>query len=142
MVCPARLRVVVADDDDHWRYIIERTLRAEYDVIGYAERGDQVIGIACELQPDVITLDVSMPGQSGLAALIPLRAALPRAIIVMISTIPADLCQEAVARGADAYVPKSRVRSDLLSVLRAACSRALTSSDGEPDGTTRLNNSQ
>lgn len=121
MTGPGRLRVLVADDGEEWRYILTRLLEAEYKIVGYAERGDELIGIASDLHPDVITLDVSMPGQSGLMALPALRSALPEAIIVVVSTTASPLYQkEAYARGADAYVAKNRVLPDLLWAISCA----------------------
>jgi len=114
----------VADDHEDWRYIVTRTLQAEYDVIGYAERGDEVIATACALRPDVITLDVSMPGQSGMDVLPGLRAALPETIIVVLSsTVTRLYSEEAFERGADAYIAKDRVLSDLPLAIATARNR-------------------
>lgn len=123
MVDSRPLTALVADDHAEWRYIITRVLEEQYDVIGYADRGDQVLDMASRLQPDVITLDVSMPGQSGLEALPALRAALPTTIIIVVSTNAMPLYQqEAFARGADGYVPKNRL-SQLIPALSEARAR-------------------
>ena len=69
------------------------------------------------LCPDVITLDVSLPGMSGLNVLSRLRKACPRAIIVIVRLLPPIYREEASLRGADGYVEKRRVFSDLLSTI-------------------------
>ncbi len=97
-----------------------RVLQPEYEVAGYAERGDAVLETAAGLQPDVVTLDVSMPGESGLNVLPALRAELPDAIIVMVSATAArPYREEAFRRGADAYIEKSRIVTDLLPAVSA-----------------------
>ena len=120
-----RSRVVVADDHEQWRYIVARILQTEYDVIGYAKRGDEVIATACALRPDIVTLDISMPGQSGMDVLPGLRAALPQTMIVVVSSTVTPLYkEEAYARGANAYVAKDQIVSDLLLAIATAQSES------------------
>jgi two-component system, NarL family, nitrate/nitrite response regulator NarL len=107
-------RVLVADDDAGWRYILTRFLEPDCTVIGYVERGDELVAAAGQLLPDVITLDISMPGKSGLKALPELRQLLPDATIVIVTaSIDPLYREEAFRRGADAYISKSRVSTDL-----------------------------
>lgn len=111
----------MADDHDQWRGIIARTLEAQHDVIGYAEAGEQILDLARELRPDVITVDISMPGQSGLNAVPALRAALPAVILVVVTTTTARIYRDdAFARGADGYVVKNRILLDLLPAVETA----------------------
>ena len=103
----SHLTVLVAEDNAEWRSIITRVLMPDFEVIGYVERGDELVTHATRLHPDIVTLDVAMPGQSGLNALPALRVALPNAIVVVISTIPTAIYkEEAFRRGANAYVAK------------------------------------
>ena len=126
MASANRERVLVADDNAEWRYIIARMLRAEYDIVGYVERGDELIATASSLHPDVVTLDLSMPGQSGISVLAGLRHALPDAILVVISSTEMQVyIDEAFACGADAYVKKNRVITDLLPAISAGRRSAL-----------------
>jgi DNA-binding NarL/FixJ family response regulator len=114
----SHLTVLVAEDNAEWRSIITRVLTPDFEVIGYVERGDELVTHATRLHPDIVTLDVAMPGQSGLNALPALRVALPNAIVVVISTIPTAIYkEEAFRRGANAYVAKARVLSDLLPAI-------------------------
>jgi DNA-binding NarL/FixJ family response regulator len=101
----------------------------DFEVIGYVERGDELVANAILLHPDIVTLDVGMPGQSGLNALPALRTALPTAIVVIISTISTPIYKdEAFRRGANAYVAKARVLSDLLPAIADSRSEAHESS--------------
>ena len=65
----SHLTVLVADDSTECRAIITRLLMPDFEVIGYVERGDELAANAMRLHPDIVTLDVAMPGQSGLNAL-------------------------------------------------------------------------
>ena len=102
-----RLRFLVAEDNQEWQDIIVHILEVDYDLAGIVERGDQIVDTAQKCLPDLITLDIAMPGQSGLQALPRLRLLLPRAIIVVISnTVTPVYMEEAFARGADGYLEK------------------------------------
>jgi DNA-binding response OmpR family regulator len=113
-----RKRVLIVEDDAAWRHILTRILEQDYSVVGYVERGDRVASAATQLQPDVVTLDVSMPGKSGLNVLCELRELLPEATLVIVTahTNP-HYREEAFRRGADAYVAKNRIFEELLAEL-------------------------
>jgi DNA-binding NarL/FixJ family response regulator len=116
----SRWTALIADDHPEWRTIIARILDSAYEVIGFAERGDQLLELATGLRPQVITLDVSMPGLSGLNALPRLRAALPTAVIVVLTANSSPLYrEEAYHRGADAYVLKGSALEELLPAIQA-----------------------
>ena len=61
-----RLRFLVAEDNQEWQDIIVHILEVDYDLAGVVERGDQIVDTALKCLPDLITLDIAMPGQSGL----------------------------------------------------------------------------
>lgn len=107
MQSPPRLRFLVAEDNQEWQRIIVQILEIDYDLAGVVDRGDQIIDVAQKCLPDLITLDIAMPGQSGLHALPRLRSMLPHAIIVVISNTATPVyMEEAFARGADGYLEK------------------------------------
>ena len=102
-----RLRFLIAEDNLEWQKIITQILEIDYDLAGVVDRGDQIIDVAQKCLPDLITLDIAMPGQSGLQALPGLRLLLPHVIIVVISnTVTPVYMEEAFARGADGYLEK------------------------------------
>ena len=67
-VAPARVRIVIADDHAMFREGLRLLLEAESDlrVVGDASSGDEAIALTRKLAPDILLLDVAMPGQSGL----------------------------------------------------------------------------
>ena len=97
-----RLRILLADDHVTVRRGLKLLIDAERDmeVIGEAGDGNEAVQKARELNPDVIVMDISMPGASGLAATRTLKKIKPDAVIVTL-TRHADSAylQEAAARG-------------------------------------------
>jgi len=102
-----RISVLVIDDDDGVReLLVDYCTQAGYDVREAADAASglrEVVGAA----PDVILLDIQMPGLSGVQALPALQAVAPDASIVMVSgTADADVAREALTHGALDYVTK------------------------------------
>jgi len=111
-------RILIADDDPGWRQVLTRVVEPDCSVVAYVERGDEVAAAAEFHRPDVITLDIGMPGKSGLKALSEIRELLPDALIVIVtSSIDPRYREEAVRRGADAYIAKSRVFTEFKAEL-------------------------
>jgi DNA-binding NarL/FixJ family response regulator len=116
-----RPKTLIADDRREWQRIISEVLASEYDVVGFVADGKDVISSAITLSADVITLDVSMPGISGLRLLPDLRSALPHAAIIIVTAYWSRLyIDEAYQRGADGYVAKNAVISELLPTISKA----------------------
>ena len=88
--------------------------------------GDEVIAKARELQPDVITLDLSMRGRGGLDALPELVQAAPAAKTIVVSAYSAPtVANEAMRRGAVGYIEKGTTMvAELLLLIASACSLA------------------
>lgn len=102
-------RVLVVDDSAFARTVISRLLRdsGKVDVIGTARDGADALEKITALQPDVVTLDLTMPVVDGLAVLRALDARPhPRVIVVSISAVDSDLGAEALALGAVDLVAK------------------------------------
>jgi two-component system chemotaxis response regulator CheB len=106
----ARVRVLVVDDSALMRKLLADMLHTspEIEVVGIAVGGAQAIDMAARLKPDVVTLDVEMPGMSGLEALPALLEAHP-APVVMVSSLTqegAEVTLHALELGAVDFLPK------------------------------------
>ena len=117
------MRVLIADDH---RLIAEGIRRAledtdDFDVVGEANTGSQVMPLVRRTSPDLVLLDLRMPGMDGLACLEQIREQHPEIKVVILSaaTDP-NLIQTALKRGASAFVVKSVNPVDLPSALRQA----------------------
>jgi two-component system, chemotaxis family, protein-glutamate methylesterase/glutaminase len=111
-------RVLVVDDSAFARTVLARVLRASgsIDVIGTARDGDDALEQIATFDPDVVTLDLTMPGRDGLGVLRALHGReRPRVIIVSVSTIDSVPAAEALSLGAIDIISKpSALASDRL----------------------------
>jgi len=118
-----RLRVLLADDHVTVRRGLKLLIDAEPDmeVIGEAGDGNEAVQKARELNPDVIVMDISMPGASGLDATRTLKAIKPDAVIVTLTRHPdSAYLQELLRAGVSGYVLKRSAPTELLHAIRAA----------------------
>lgn len=89
-----------------------------FDVVGEADDGRQAIALARHFSPDIVLLDLAMPGMGGLEALPLICAVAPEAKVVVLSGLDAaDLADEAARQGAAAFVGKGGDPTDLPRML-------------------------
>jgi DNA-binding NarL/FixJ family response regulator len=121
------MRVFLCDDNRSHRVLARTVLESEPDlqVVGEAALGGECVDTAGDLAPDVVLVDNRMPGLSGLEVLPRLRAALPDAKLIMLSTAWSPEVERAALRaGATAYVQKPRNIFDLPSLVRGGAGQA------------------
>ena len=116
-------RILIADDHGLMRAGL-RSLLAQndaYEVVGEASNGNEALASALRLRPEVVLMDVSMPGPGGIETTRNLRERLPD-VKVVILTVHEDeaLLREAVRAGASGYVVKRSVESELFAAIAAA----------------------
>jgi DNA-binding NarL/FixJ family response regulator len=118
-----RLKVVIADDHALMTAAVRATLEAaaDFEVVGEATSCREALALVERLTPDVLILDLMMPGMDGLACLDLLSERHPRLRVVILSAVddPARV-DAALRRGASAYVLKALDPLDLPSVIRGA----------------------
>ena len=116
-----RIKVLIVDDHRLMLAAIRESLSQDerIDVVGEATAGEKVLSLVGQTAPDVVLLDVRMPGMDGLTVLERLRAEYPSVTVVMLSGIdePA-LVRGALERGAAAFVLKHVEPRDLGSAVR------------------------
>jgi DNA-binding NarL/FixJ family response regulator len=123
------IRVLLVDDDPLVRAGLRLMLRSapDIDVIGEAGDGAAAITAAAELAPDVILMDIRMPGTDGVTATAAITAAAtnPRAVtatprVVALTTFDADeLVRQAITAGAVGYLVKDTPPAEIISAVRA-----------------------
>lgn len=117
-----RVRVVLADDHALVREGIRYVLDAEdgIDVVGEASNGADAVALAIEHNPDVIILDITMPGENGLRAAARLREAMPHLRILMLSMHDnAEYVREGMRIGTHGYLLKDSAGEELRAAIRA-----------------------
>ena len=115
------IRVLVVDDHEWVREGLVAVLDAAADVavVGTGADGPTALAQAGRLRPDVITLDVGMPGMDGLATAEQLRRRHPRGRVLMLSvSVPARAVHRARAAGAVGYLVKAGDPDELVAAVR------------------------
>ena len=114
-------RVLLVDDNEAMMMRAEGVLRASCTIVGAAMNGRAGIDAAATLQPDVIVLDVSMPGMNGFEVASSLREAGSTAALIFFTVHQEqDMVTAALAAGALGYVTKQRMSMDLEHAVREA----------------------
>jgi two-component system invasion response regulator UvrY len=119
------IRVIVADDHPILRAGMVSVLNASSDlrVVAEAGNGAEVLRSIRDVQFDVLLLDVSMPGKSGLDLLRQIRKDNPRMPILMVSSFPEDqYALRSIKAGASGYITKMSAPADLVSAVRTIAS--------------------
>jgi DNA-binding NarL/FixJ family response regulator len=112
--------VLIVDDHPLTRNALGALLRGSgFEVVGEAEDGEQAIGLARELQPELVLLDLSMPGLDGLHALPRLReVAASTEVVVLTASGTEDNLLSAIRAGAAGYLLKSEPPDRIVEFLR------------------------
>ena len=114
-----RVRVIIADDHRLVADACRNLLEPEFNVVAMVSDGRELLKVEPELRPDVIILDISMPGLNGLDAgeLIKQRNHTVKLIYITMS-VAADVAAEAFRRGASGYVVKQSSAEELITAIR------------------------
>ncbi len=116
------LRVMIVDDHQIVREGMRMALEVEQDleIVGEAGAGREAVEKARQLEPDLIIMDITMPGMSGIDACQEIRDILPKCRVIMLTASgDAESVTAALMAGAQGYVLKAAGREDLLRALRA-----------------------
>ena len=115
------IRVLLVDDSAVVLRVVGGFLEEQEDllVVGTASSGEEALIKAPDLQPQVVLIDLSMPGMGGLEAIPRLRAMLPGAGIIAMTLDDIDVYREAaLAAGADEFLVKKALITELLPAIR------------------------
>jgi response regulator NasT len=115
---------VIAEDEAIIRLDLKEILEEEgYEVVGETGRGDEAIDLVRELVPDLVILDVKMPGLDGLSAARHIAGERLAAVLVLTAFSQRDLVEQARDAGALAYLVKPFQKSDLIPAIEVALGR-------------------
>lgn len=116
------LRILIVDDHGVLRAALRAILRSEpsFEVVDEAANGEEALRLAAEHQPDIVVLDLSMPGLSGVEVTRYLKEMLPQ-VHILILTVHKDnsLLKEAIRAGATGYILKQALESELIEAIQA-----------------------
>ena len=114
------VRVLVVDDQVPFRNAAKTVVRVTpgFEVVGEAESGEQAVELAASLEPDLVLMDINLPGIDGIEALRRITAARPETVAFLVSTIKEnDLPADARSCGAAAYISKETLEPSILQRL-------------------------
>ncbi len=119
------IRVLIADDHPHFRDGLQALLlsASDLEVVGEAGDGEAAISLAADLQPDVILMDLNMPGVGGIEATRRILRTSPHIAILVVSMFEDDdSIFAALQAGARGYLLKGALKAEILRSLRAVSS--------------------
>ena len=121
-----RIRVLLADDHRIVREALKMVLAAECDVVGEASDGEQAVALAAQLKPQVVVLDLGMPGIGGIAAAHRIRKEAPACRVLVLSQYDDEeyVLEALTEAGAAGYLVKTDAASELVAAVRAVHSGA------------------
>jgi response regulator NasT len=121
---PSPTRVVIAEDEAIIRLDLKELLQEEgYDVVGETGRGDEAIELVRRLRPDLVILDIKMPGLDGLSAARQIAGERLSAVLMVTAFSQRELVEQARDAGALAYLVKPFQKSDLIPAIEVALGR-------------------
>ena len=115
--------MLVVDDHDGFRSSMVQALELipDVEVAGEATCGEEACEVVVDLKPDLVLLDLSMPGMDSMDAARTIRHSTPESQVVVLTALEDPAVEEeAAAAGAVAFIPKGTPLDDMLGVLRDA----------------------
>jgi two-component system, response regulator PdtaR len=134
VVSKTPFRVVIAEDEALIRLDLKEMLEEDgYVVAGEAADGEVAVRLATELRPDLVIMDVKMPGLDGISAAERISAERIAPVVILTAFSQRELVQRASEAGAMAYLVKPFTRADLVPAIEVAVSRfaEIVALDGE-----------
>jgi DNA-binding NarL/FixJ family response regulator len=115
------IRIVIADDHPVFRFGLRALLNAmpDTEVVGEVTSGEEVIALVDSVRPDVILMDINMPGVNGIEATRRIRDTNPDIRILMVTMLEDDSVFTAIRAGARGYVVKGAEPAEVLRAIRA-----------------------
>lgn len=115
-------RLMIVDDSRVILLQMQKMLEGtDFEIAGYCRDGEEALDMYSEIQPDIVTMDIIMPGMDGLEAAEAILEDDPEANIIMVSSLAYDgTIREAEGLGVKAFIYKPFEKADLLDALEKA----------------------
>jgi two-component system chemotaxis response regulator CheY len=115
-------KILIVDDSKFMRLtlknVLEKQFNGQHTVVGEASNAEEAVQKFLQLQPDLVTMDIIMPEESGLEAVRKIVAHNPAAKIIMVSAMGQEkIVEEAIALGAKSFVVKPVKTEDLIKTV-------------------------
>ena len=116
------IRILIADDHGLMRAGLHAMLEDEpaVEVVGEAASGEEVLQLAGEVSPDIVLLDINMPGMDGIETTRRLRISYPQTRVLILTVYAEEsLLREAIQAGASGYIIKRAAEEELITAIQA-----------------------
>jgi DNA-binding NarL/FixJ family response regulator len=115
------IRIVIADDHPVFRFGLRALLNAmpDTEVVGEVTTGEAAVDLVASVRPDVVLMDITMPGVGGIAATRRIRETSPDTRVLMVTMLEDDSVFAAMRAGARGYVVKGAEPAEVLRAIRA-----------------------
>jgi two-component system, response regulator PdtaR len=118
------MRVLIAEDEALIRMDLREMLEEEgHEVLGEARDGAEAVSLARALRPDIVFMDITMPGVDGIEAAATISAEALAPVVMVTAFSQATLVEQAARAGAMGYVVKPFAKSDILPAMTVAAAR-------------------
>ena len=126
------IQILIADDHPVFRFGLRALLEAQTDmvVVGEADRGETAVTLAQSLKPNVVLMDINMPGINGVEATKQIAARLPETAVLIITMFDDDTVFTAMQAGARGYLLKGAQGDETLRAIRAVANGEVIFSPG------------
>jgi DNA-binding NarL/FixJ family response regulator len=115
------MRILIVDDNKDYRKLLRRILEQQEDLLLVAEAsgGEEGVRLARQFQPDVVLMDIEMPGTNGFEATELIKEVIPTAAVLILSGRDTEADRDRATKcGADAYLIKTISIFEILSAIR------------------------
>lgn len=132
-----RIRVIVAEDHPVLRTALQALLKSQpdFEVVAEAAEGTEVVRLACELVPDVVVMDIGLPGMDGIESTRMIKSGAPTVKVLALSGQTNTQMIESMAQaGASGFIPKSAVVTGLAPAIRVVASGGVCECSCMQDG--------
>ncbi|MCZ7664091.1 MAG: response regulator transcription factor [Thermoleophilia bacterium] len=132
-----KIRIVVADDHQPFRDALIHllSLDADIDVVGAAADGREAYDLCMNLHPDVVLMDLVMPGVDGATATRYIKQEAPETKVIMFSVFNQErYIRRGAEAGVDRYLPKGISREELLATVKAVAEEAMAAGETADSG--------
>ena len=122
------IKVLLVDDDEEMRQGLSDLLetQADFEVVAHASSGEEALAASRAFLPDLVVMDITMPGMGGIAATAKIRDEFPMIRVVAFSVHGAKSYQKAMASaGAAGFLVKGSSVDEIFSILRRASSETI-----------------
>ncbi|MEI8305440.1 MAG: response regulator transcription factor [Chloroflexales bacterium] len=115
------IRVVIADDHPVFRFGMRALLGAipDTEVVGEVTNGEEAVALVTRVQPDVVLMDITMPGMGGIEATRRIRETHPEVRVLIVTMLEDDSVFAAMRAGARGYIVKGAEPAEILRAIRA-----------------------